>query len=92
MARANTATQEELENELGVRTSYPYSLRADQLVDGTYRYALEDERTGEILAEGIDSSAEEAMRRFEADLEQTDLTPAERNAFREAMNNQSAGL
>jgi hypothetical protein len=90
MARGHTATQKELEDDLGIRTSYPYALRADQLVDGSYRYALENEWNGKLLAEGVGASAEEAMHRFEEGLAQTDITPAERNAFIEAMRKQHA--
>lgn len=76
-----TDTQEELEDR-GVHTSFPYFLRADQLADGTYRYALEDEKSGRTLAEGVHADAGQALARFEESLRRTDLTADEINALR----------
>lgn len=76
-----TATQTELENDLGVKTSRTYALRSDQLQDGTYRYALEDEDTGEVIAEGVNEDSSAALLQFEEAIKNAHLTQAERDAL-----------
>lgn len=71
-----TATEAALEDD-GVHPTCHYALRADQFDDGTYRYALENPDNGAILAEGIDTNPDRAMRTFEANLGKSDLTAAE---------------
>ena len=80
-----TRTTEEMEEEFGVTPTRPYALRADQLADGTYRYALEDQETGEALAEGVDREDQTALSKFEASLAASSLSPQEVTAFREAL-------
>ena len=76
-----TETEETLEQQ-GVSPSLPYALRADQLDDGTYRYALEVSRTGEVLAEGTNADEHQALALFKRSLaDSTRLSEAEKNAL-----------
>jgi hypothetical protein len=80
-----TDTEEALEDEYGVETTLPYSLRADQLTDGTYRYALENPDTGETLAEGIHADEHEALARFRRSLADSSLSTEEVEALQQAV-------
>ena len=84
MEKPHTDTEEALEDTFGVEASLPYALRADQLADGTYRYALEDARTGQTLAEGVAADDNEALARFRESLEKTELSPEEIAALQRA--------
>lgn len=76
-----TETEETLQQQ-GVSPSLPYALRADQLDDGTYRYALEAARTSEVLAEGTDADEHQALALFKQSLaDSTRLNEAEKNAL-----------
>lgn len=70
---SDTPTERALESELHVHASRHYALRADQLEDGTYRYALEDTRSGTVLAEGVDPDARAAVALFEQSLDRAGL-------------------
>ena len=83
--RQHTDTEEALEENYGVEASLPYALRADQLVDGTYRYALEDTRSGRVLAEAVHAEDHEALRRFQEALEQAGLSASEVAALKQAV-------
>ena len=77
MEKPHTETEEAMEDTFGVESSLPYALRADQLADGTYRYALEDARNGQTLAEGVAADDGQALARFRESLEQSKLSPEE---------------
>ncbi len=85
MPQTHTDTEEALEDEFGVKASQPYALRADQLADGAYRYALEQNDTGQILAEGVDPVDQKALEKFEQSLAKADLTREERRALLQAL-------
>ncbi len=84
METPHTDTEEAMEDTLGVEPSLPYALRADQLADGTYRYALENAETGQTLAEGVHADDGEALARFRQSLGQSALTPDEIAALQRA--------
>jgi len=84
MEKPQTETEEALEDTFGVEASLPYALRADQLADGAYRYALEDARTGQTLAEGVAADDGEARARFRESLERSELSPEEIAALQRA--------
>jgi hypothetical protein len=96
MEKPQTETEEALEDTFGVEASLPYALRADQLADGAYRYALENVETGEALAEGVhaddgEALAEgvhaddgEALARFRQSLDGSGLSPDEIAVLRRA--------
>jgi hypothetical protein len=71
-----TATEAALEDE-GIHHTQHYALRADQLDDGTYRYALENPDTGKTLAEGVDGNPDRAIRMFEDNLKASGLSADE---------------
>lgn len=83
MQEPHTETEEALE-DLGVEPTLPYALRADQLADGTYRYALEDTQTGQVLAEGTHAEDQEALARFRKSLAGSDLSADEIKALQQA--------
>ena len=87
-----TATEEALEAQYGVEPSRPYSLRADQLEDGTYRYALEEAGTGTILAEGVHEDEQEALARFHDNLAQSGLSPDEIAGLQRAADDYEAAV
>lgn len=84
MEKPQTETEEALEDTFGVEASLPYALRADQLADGAYRYALENVETGEALAEGVHADDGEALARFRQSLAESGLSPAEIAALQRA--------
>ncbi len=84
MEKPHTETEEALEESFGVEASLPYALRADQLADGTYRYALENVETGEALAEGVHADDGEALARFRQSLAGSALSPDEIAALQRA--------
>lgn len=86
-----TATEDALEQS-GIHASRHYAMRADQLADGTYRYALEIPATGEVLAEGVHADDLHAMRIFEENLTRSGLTPDEIKGIREAADAYEASL
>jgi hypothetical protein len=79
-----TDTEEAMIENFGLDASLPYALRADQLDDGAFRYALEDARTGETLAEGIDPDEHAALGRFRESLAQSRLSRDEIEALQTA--------
>nr|CAA9245115.1 hypothetical protein AVDCRST_MAG63-1623 [uncultured Armatimonadetes bacterium] len=83
--RQHTDTEEALEENYGVEASLPYALRADQLADGTYRYALEDTQTGRVLVEAVHAEDHEALRRFQEALPQAGLNASEVAALKQAV-------
>lgn len=80
-----TATEAALEDE-GVHPTRHYAMRADQLEDGTYRYALEDPDSGKALAEGIDANPDRAMRMFEDNLKASGLSADEVSHLTQAID------
>jgi hypothetical protein len=84
MNRPHTETEEALEDTYGVDASLPDALRADQLADGTFRYALENAQTGLVLAEGVHADSAEALSRFRQNLERSGLSPDEIQALQQA--------
>ena len=85
MQEQHTDTEESLEQTYGVEATLPYALRADQLADGTYRYALEDVNAGRVLAEGAHADDEEALARFRRSLAQSGLSAPEMEALQQAL-------
>lgn len=59
-AADRTKTEQALESA-GIHPTRHYILRADQLRDGTYRYALEDTENGQVLAEGANADNRQAI-------------------------------
>ena len=88
----HTATETALEEAFGIHPSRHYTWRADQLADGTYRYALEDTENGAVLAEGMHENDQVAMRRFEDNLANSGLTPEEIRSIRDAADAYEAEL
>ena len=84
MPERHTDTMDALEDE-GIEPTLPYSLRADQLADGTYRYALENPDTGETLAEGVHADEHEALTRFRQALAKSSLSAEEVEALQQAV-------
>lgn len=85
MADTHTETEEALEEQFGLQTDFPYALRADQLADGTYRYALEHAQTGEVVAEAADPDDSRALEQFRQSLAGASLTGEAREALRTAL-------
>lgn len=81
--RHNT-TEDAIADEIGHAPTCPYFLRADQLSDGSYRYAIEERNTGRVLAEGMHASDHEALMEFERNLAASGLTREEIEAIRKA--------
>ena len=84
MQKPQTETGEAREETLDVEASLPYALRADQLADGAYRYALEDAQTGQVLAEGVHADDGAALARFRQSLTESKLSPSEIAALQQA--------
>lgn len=82
-ARPNM-TENALADEMGHPASRRYFLRADQMSDGAFRYALEERETGKVLAEAIDPEEHTALAAFEKALSTSGLTPDEIYALRSA--------
>lgn len=72
-----TDTEEAMEDVMGIHPTRHYSLRADQLDDGTYRYALENPDNGDTLAEGVHADDAEARRLFRESLDRSGLSKQE---------------
>jgi hypothetical protein len=88
----HTPTETALEETFGIHPTRHYAWRADQLADGTYRYALEDPETGAVLAEGVHTNDQVAMRKFEDNLANSGLTPEEIRSIRDAADAYEATL
>jgi hypothetical protein len=87
-AKHHTDTEEALEEVVGVHPTRHYSLRADQLDDGSYRYALEDPDSGETLAEGVHADDGEARRLFRENLALSGLSEDEIKALGDGVAHQ----
>lgn len=80
-----TKTEEALE-DTGVPPTRHYFLRADQLADGSFHYALEEAGTGKVLAEAMHAGDHQARERFQEALVQSGLSPAEIEALKAALS------
>lgn len=78
-----TQTEQALEDE-GVSPTQHYALRADQLADGSFHYALED-AAGQVIVEAAHVDAHEALTRFENALGRSGLSKPEIEALRNAL-------
>jgi hypothetical protein len=79
-----TETEEALE-DAGVTPTQHYSLRADQLADGAFHYALEETGSGRVLAEAMSADDHEARSQFINALARSGLSPAEIEALQAAL-------
>ena len=83
-APLHNRTEDALTDEMGHPPSARYFLRADQMNDGSYRYALEERDTGRVLAEAMHADEHQALAEFEKSLASSGLSQDEIETLRHA--------